>query len=119
MQTLVRIIPEDYRATSIAQFPIGVAERGCVVRAIFVPTQDIVIPLNVEAFFRLIARTPGNQRPLGLLRFVRGKYQGDEVVQIKLNTSTTLEGGEVLYAIKEISSGQIAFPESVVQVECR
>lgn len=119
MKIFCSVIPEDYRATSVAMFPVGIAERGCVIQALFAPTSDIVIHSSVEAFLRLVARRPGSQSPLANIRFARGKYPADEVVRFKLNSSTTLEGGEILYVVKEITNGVISFPEGLVQVECR
>ena len=113
------LLREDYRATSVSMQPFAIAQRGCVVGALFAPTQDIVISNDVEAFIRIIARVNGSQRPIGNLRLGRGKYKADEPVTFKLNSSTTLEGGEMLYVLKEITSGALAIPESLVQVECR
>lgn len=113
------LLQEEYRANSVLMQPFAIAKRGVVLSAYFVPTQDIVISSDVEAFVRVVARTNGAQHPIGNLRLTRGRYKADEPVVIKLNSSTTLEGGEVLYVVKEVTSGLLAFPESLVQVECR
>jgi hypothetical protein len=111
---------EDYRARSGMSLPICIAPEGALVKASFVPTEDMVIGREIEAFLRVVARRPkGEIAPLAQLSLTRGRYIGNEPVNFRLNSSTALEAGDVLYLYKEIASGLLAFPESLVQIECR
>jgi hypothetical protein len=113
-------IPEDYRARSGASYPICIASEGALIQALFTPVEEMVIGRDIEAFLRIVARRAnGDIAPLASLSFTRGKYAANNVVPFRLNSSTVTEPGDVLYLYKEIASGLLAFPESLVQIKCQ
>lgn len=115
---LTCVLPEDYRATSINRRMIGLIPNHALLRAIYIPSQDVVVSGDTEVYFRLLGLTPETLTQLGQLRIARGKYEANEPVVFTL-ASIALKENTVLYIEKHVSHGLLALPESLVQIECR